>query len=140
MGRSGYSDDYDETFPNAEALCRENIARALRGKRGQAFLRELIEALDTMPQKCLVEGMLQARDGMMCAMGVVGQKRGIDMAIVDPNDAKQVGKILGIAPLMAREIAFINDNDFNWRGSETDEERWESVLIWARSQVASSND
>ena len=46
MSRSGYSDDYE---PSNIAMWRGQVASAMRGKRGQAFLRELIEALDAFP-------------------------------------------------------------------------------------------
>lgn len=53
MSRSGYNDDYDgDGFPLA--LYRENVDRAIRGRRGQVFLRDLVEALDALPEKRLI--------------------------------------------------------------------------------------
>jgi hypothetical protein len=56
MSRSGYSDDYDDG--NSLAMYRGVVASAMRGKRGQAFFRDLVDALDAMPEKRLIEGDL----------------------------------------------------------------------------------
>jgi len=49
----------------------------LRGKRGQAFLRELVAALDALPQPELSEGALgDRRTGCVCALGAVALAQG----------------------------------------------------------------
>jgi hypothetical protein len=94
MSRSGYSDDNDD---NWSLICwRGAVNSALRGKRGQAFLTELATALDAMPVKRLVTEQLQA-DGDFCTLGVVGQSRGLDMTVIDPDDAEAVADRFGIA-------------------------------------------
>jgi hypothetical protein len=45
MSRSGYSDDCSG---RELVLWRGAVASALRGRRGQAFLRELVDALDAV--------------------------------------------------------------------------------------------
>lgn len=106
MSRSGYTDDYDED--GTGGLWRGAVASALRGKRGQAFLRELAAALDAMPEKRLIANELEA-DGEFCTIGVLGAARGIDMAKIDPEDYYQVAAAFGIAPCMAQEIVYEND-------------------------------
>lgn len=49
MSRSGYVDDCE----NLE-LYRATVERSIKGKRGQAFLRELAAAMDAMPEKVLI--------------------------------------------------------------------------------------
>lgn len=56
MSRSGYSNDGENI-----AMWRGQVASAIRGKRGQAFLRELVEALDAMPEKRLTGTILFRR-------------------------------------------------------------------------------
>ena len=56
MSRCGYSEDFDD--PLELGRWRGQVESALRGKRGQRFLRELIAALDALPQKRLVENAL----------------------------------------------------------------------------------
>jgi len=103
MSRSGYSDDCDGL-----GLYRGAVESALRGKRGQVLLKELLAALDAMPDKRLVANELEA-DGQFCALGVVGKCRGIDMTKLDPDDSRQVSRVFNIAESMAREIVYIND-------------------------------
>ena len=107
MSRSGYSDDWDED-QWASIRWRGAVKAALRGKRGQAFLRELATAMDAMPVKELVSNELEA-DGQHCALGTVGHARGIDLAAIDPEDWGAVAKAFGIAETMAREIMYEND-------------------------------
>lgn len=70
MSRAGYSDDLD---PLDLGRWRAQVLSALRGKRGQAFLRDLIAALDAMPEKRLVSGDLQDETGCVCALGALGR-------------------------------------------------------------------
>lgn len=66
MSRSGYSDDDDDDGGSRLNLWRGAVERAIKGKRGQAFLRELGAALDAMPDKRLTTGELEA--GMETAL------------------------------------------------------------------------
>ena len=70
MSRSGYSDECDGWDL---IRWRGAVASAIRGQRGQAFLREMLSALDAMPEKRLISEELE-RDGEVCAMGAVGQR------------------------------------------------------------------
>jgi hypothetical protein len=57
MSRSGYSDGWD----NSVYLWRGAVNSAVNGKRGQAFLRDLRDALEAKPEKTLVKGALETR-------------------------------------------------------------------------------
>ena len=89
MSRSGYVDDVDDNWDLIR--WRGAVKSALRGKRGQAFLKEMIEALDALPEKMLIGNTLEA-DGMVCAMGAVGLKRGVDMAKIDPEEREHLAE------------------------------------------------
>lgn len=136
MSRSGYSEDYDEQFPNASALYQSSVMNAIYGRRGQKFMRELVAALDAMPEKRLIANDL-VQEGAVCAIGAVGMARGIDMTGMDPQDAHAVGAAFGIAPRMAREIVFENDEaGWDYRvWDETPEARWTRMRGWAASQL-----
>lgn len=54
MSRSGYVDDMDVDDALAHGRWRAQVASATRGKRGQKLLRDLLSALDAMPEKRLV--------------------------------------------------------------------------------------
>ncbi len=132
MSRSGYSDDYDEQFPNAGALYQASVMNAIYGRRGQKFLSELIAALDALPEKKLITDDL-IHDGAVCAIGAVGLARGVDMSALDPTNAVAVGDAFDIAPRMAREIVFENDEAGTYWSSkeETPEARWQRMRDWA---------
>lgn len=108
MSRSGYSDDCDGAELNP---WRGAVASAIRGKRGQAMLRELLSALDALPEKRLAPDSLVTDDGEYCALGALGRARGISMVPSDPEDVdpKEVARAFGIAPALAAEVMFLND-------------------------------
>lgn len=127
------------------------------------MLRELLAALDAMPEKRLIARELHA-DGDFCALGVVGAARGIDMEKLDPEDWEAVAEAFGIAPCMVREIVFENDesiDEFDWIDVElvgpvrphhpdfgrnirtvrvpaqrAEERRWRHMREWVASQIA----
>lgn len=135
MGRSGFGEDCDDDY-NTANLFTANIERATKGKRGQAFFRELLAALDAMPEKRLVPDELQTGEGEVCALGCLGKARGVDMRGVNTEDHDKLGKLFGIAPLLAREVMFENDDDFGWRShNETPEQRWKRMRDWAARQL-----
>ncbi len=126
MSRSGYSDECENLN-----LYRANVDRTIAGRRGQAFLAEMAAALDAMPDKRLVAGLL-VEDGEACAMGAVALRRGLDVSRIDDSEASELGSLFGISRIMAAEIAYINDEcgERYGRPSETPEERWTRVRAW----------
>jgi hypothetical protein len=129
MSRSGYSDDCD----GWSLICwRGAVTSAIKGNRGQAFLIELRDALDAMPERRLVADVLEA-DGEFCAIGILGAKRGVAMDKLDPMDREEVAEAFGIAPALAAEIVFMNDEG-SWN-SETPEQRWQRMRKWVDEQI-----
>lgn len=128
MSRSGYSDECDNL-----ALYRGTVLSSVKGKRGKGLLTELAEALDAMPVKELIAHELETA-GAYCALGVVGKARGIDLATLDPHNAEQIAKAFNIAPCLAREIEFVNDDDFGY-SKETPAQRWERVRQWVQQAI-----
>ena len=129
MSRSGYSEDCEDLW-----LWRQAVQRAIDGKRGQSFLKELLTTLDAMPNKRLISDELQDRSGEVCAIGSVGVARGIDMSKLDLENTDQIGKAFGIAPALVAEIEFMNDDDFYY-SSKTPEQRWQSMRDWVAKQI-----
>ena len=109
MSRSGYIDDLDDQWQYIR--WRGAVASAFNGRRGQAFLKEMLAALDALPEKVLIAHELQdtTYSGQVCAMGAVGKARGVDMEKLDPEDKETVAGTFGIADAMAAEIAYEND-------------------------------
>lgn len=133
MSRSGYTDDFDDNL--ALGRWRAIVASTIRGKRGQAFLKEMLAALDALSEKRLIRNALVidgfgdpytddiivgadelvARDGTVCAMGdvcamgAVGKARGLNLGEIDPEDPPSVAAAFGISEPLAQEIAYEND-------------------------------
>lgn len=129
MSRSGYTEDID----NWQLIkWRGQVASALRGSRGQRFLRELIAALDAMPVKELIAEEFQNEDGsQVCALGALGQVKGIDLIGLDPYDHEAISNAFDIAPQLAAEVMFENDE---LRHQEP-VDRWRRVRRWAESHL-----
>jgi hypothetical protein len=108
MSRSGYSDDCDGW---ALIRWRGAVKQAINGARGQAMLRELVQALDALPEKRLASGSLVTAEGEYCTLGALGRARGMDMAPIDPEDREAVAKAFGVAEALAAEIMYLNDEE-----------------------------
>ncbi len=131
MSRSGYSDVED----NWSLICwRGAVSSATKGKRGQAFFKELLVALDKMPVKRLITHELEA-NGEFCTLGVLGNSRGIDMGKIDPDEPEEVSKEFGIACALAQEVVFMNDEYGNYFREETPEVRWTRMRKWVADQI-----
>lgn len=136
MSRSGYTDD-----PENVAMWRGMVASATRGKRGQAFFRALLEALDAMPQKRLIAHELE-QNGEVCAIGALGRVRGVDMSQIDPECPEQVAPVFNIAECLAQEVVYMNDEWYGLRHFDgaryvdvTPEMRWDLMRRWVAQQI-----
>lgn len=137
MSRSGYDMDCDPDYDWQWILPLGARARALNGKRGQAFLRELVAALDAMPEKCLIRDDLIQEGGSVCAIGSVGVQRGIDMSGLNSYDPYSVAAAFGISKTLVSEIEYENDNAL---GDVTPEYRWRHVRDWAVGNIKEPKD
>jgi len=129
MSRSDYSYDID----NWDLIrWRGAVKSAIRGKRGQAFLKELGEAMDRMEDKHLISGKFED-EGSVCALGVIGKERGLDMSGMEEWDNEDVGKVFGIAMALAAEIQYMNDE---WLyDTDNCEKRWQVIREWVRKNI-----
>jgi hypothetical protein len=131
VSRSGYGDDFGDVDDQWGVIrWRGAVASAIRGRRGQAFLREMLAALDAMPVKELVSNGLEDGD-RVCAIGAVGRVRGVDMSNIDPEDWEQVARAFGISEALVRQIAFLNDE----YGYNDPGRRWAGMRTWVVKQL-----
>ena len=133
MSRSGYSDDCENL-----GLYRANVDRAIRGARGQAFLREMAAALDAMPVKELISEEIVSSEGQACAIGTVALARKMDVSKLDPDNQDLVAAKFGIARCLAAEIAYENDEGgpyFSNPNKETPADRWKRMRKWVDDQI-----
>jgi hypothetical protein len=131
MSRHGYSDDCDDYLQHGR--WRGQVASAIRGKRGQEFLKELIQVLEAMPEKKLIRHEL-VKDGQFCTLGAIGHARGINIEAIDPSDHEELSKKLNIAHQLVQEIEYENDENC-W---PTDEMRWSKMYQWAKNHLKES--
>jgi hypothetical protein len=119
-------------------MWRGQVESALRGKRGQKFLRDLIDGLDALPEKVLIAGRLQEPEtGCVCAIGAVGLKRGVALepleTFAEQGGGHELGRAFDVARQLALEVEYINDEAGHY--NETPEARWARVRKWAVSNL-----
>ena len=120
MSRHGYHEDLGSEDQWAYIRWRGAVASATRGARGQAMLRDLLAALEAMPDKRLVaESFVEPEEGACCTLGALCVARGVDVSdlqAVDPDDfcgdeaADIMADRLGVARALTAEIMYENDS------------------------------
>lgn len=128
MSRAGYSDDLVNTWDLIRY--RGAVASAIRGKRGQAFLKETLAAIQSLPTPTLARDSLQTPTGEVCTLGATFRHRNIDTTEIDPYDYDTVAATLGIVPALVREIAY--ENDINYPLSE---QRYDRMQRWLQANI-----
>lgn len=131
MSRSNYDEDCSDSWANIR--WRGAVNSAIRGKRGQQFLKETLQALNEMPEKKLIAADLIDPDGCVCALGCIGKKKGVAIEDIDPDDNWTVAKEMNIAYALACEISWVNDEAGPWK--EAPEQRYIRVRDWVASNV-----
>lgn len=148
MSRHGYSDDGDCDDNLAQGRWSARLKSATRGKRGQAFFRALVEALDEMPEKSLVANSLETNEGAVCAFGALARHRKVDVKALDigntefpdedweDHDWDKLAEAFDVAPTLAREVMYTNDEAWLGKGNENPSfARWAQVRAWAVRQI-----
>lgn len=153
MNRSEYVDADSEEARK----WRGKVNAAIRSKKGQAFLRELEEALLALPRKALIPNSI-AKDGCVCAFGAVAVFRKIKCAGKtfeealreieesyggedqgDPDfPAELAVGILGAPDALARELMAVNDDSGKYL--QESGQRYLEVLSWVRTKLRPSNN
>jgi hypothetical protein len=127
--------DHDDIL--AFGRWRGAVASCIRGKRGQAFLRELLAALDAIESQRLIGESLENEHGEVCALGAVGRARGLDLSEVDYEDHEAVANFFGIAEKLAQEIMWVNDEWVHRNNVPGMTERYRRVREWVLDQIDS---
>lgn len=85
-----------------------------------------------MPEKRLVRGELEDKEGSVCALGCLGKAKGVALDPHDTYEWDKLGEVFNIAPQLAQETMYINDE---WARYGTPEDRWDEVRAWAVDQI-----
>ena len=144
MSRSNYHDDvcYDWSYIRWRGAVRSGVC----SKRGQAFLRNLIDHLDAMPVKYLCSGSFKNDSGEICTLTLPLLEAGISDPIdlqsllddVECGDTKKIQRALSISDALIREIMYQNDEGGPYDG-ETGEQRWVRMRAWVAEMIRSTS-
>jgi len=147
------SDEYDYEFPNQGELWSANVRRHLKGAKGQAILRELRDALLSLPEKKLINGRLADEQGCVCTVGALAAHRGVSLKeladLIKPDEqwgeidayeaaecrTMDLGRRIGLKEVMSVTLAYRNDDVWFAPVDESDEQRYTRVLAWVESQI-----
>jgi hypothetical protein len=138
----------DEDFNNQALLWEANQERSIKGRKGQAALRELEAALLALPEKRLIANELENAQGEVCAIGAlvkfsgkenprVGDSFG-DHGEMSVGEAEieritlDLAEALGVPRLVA--VAIVYENDDRWE--QTPEQRYERILRWVQHALS----
>ena len=163
MSRAGYGDDMED--PLDLGRWRGQVASATRGKRGQRLLRDLLAALDAMPEKRLVTDVLEvstiadAKHAEQWAKITNNPPARYFTVVKRPAEYRDgdvcalgaLGKVRGLDmsnldPEEPDNVAAAFDIasplareivyvNDEWYASETPEQRWHRMRNWVASQI-----
>ena len=125
------------------------VANATKGKRGQAFLRELRKALLAMPDKRLIAGDMITPTGEVCALGQFAVYKGkaaeLRQSFIFQNEGEEyteeedlsesanwVAYRFNVPTCLAFDVAYANDEEFHY---DTPEARWRLMLQWIDARL-----
>ena len=113
---------------------RAHLEAAIRSRRGQKLLRDLLQALDAMAVKELIANSFITPSGRCCALGALGLARGIDPEDLGAlsDDHAHTAKLFGTARSLIAEIEINNDYMLK---SPTPAQRWTYMRDWVASKI-----
>lgn len=115
-----------------------------------------------MPVKELCKNNLVSQDGQYCTLGILGDYRGLNVKIVDPDDRELIATLFDISEQLAAEIMWYNDEHIEsrkceaveicgpllpyypenkrfidvWSANENEsKERWQYMRDWVSSKI-----
>ena len=122
----------DEEYPGQYALWRANCARSMRGRRGQASLRALKDALLALPAKRLIAHKMQDETGAVCAIGALSRQKGLLSDHDSDNTTVAVGERCGLPHLVSLQVVIQNDVEL---AQCTEKQRYVHMLKWIEEQL-----
>lgn len=132
MSRSGYIDDCDDVDSMLRSYgWQANVRRCIAGRRGQALLWELYQALEALPTREIVTGaLLDTSTGSVCSLGALAVYRKMPIppefcTTGAPDDepdeyefSQAMGPLFGIKDMLAREVMYENDEGDQWHWAD----------------------
>ncbi len=132
-----YQDDYGFE-PWMEGQQAGALQSAIRGRRGQQLLRDLVAGLDALPEPELSAGALEDEaTGCCCAFGAVRRYRGAAAVPLyfDPMeedlDPPHHAEPFDVAPALAWAVVEVNEGWSDSNQESARRQRWVRVRAWA---------
>ena len=148
------SEEDEEDYNNQALLWEANLERSLKGRKGQAALRELEAALLALPDKRLIANQTVDDGGSVCAIAALAQHRGYkgDLSLpkepdYDKDDFEywdeyeyqeaveaamlKIAADLGVPRMVASAIIYENDDTY----ISTPEQRYTKMLRWTQRHL-----
>jgi hypothetical protein len=132
--------DCDDYFyePWMEGQAAGALRSAIRGRRGQQLLRDLVAGLDALPVPELAAGALEDPEtGCVCALGAVRLQRGQEAVPLrfDPSDPdvdwRELAEPFDISETLANAVVGQNEYGSQSNDEQSRRRRWLSVRAWA---------
>ena len=132
--------DFDDYYwePWMEGQAAGAMRSAIRGRRGQQLLRDLIAGLDALPVQELAAGALEDPEtGCVCALGAVRLQRGAEAVPLhfDPTDPdidwRDLAEPFDISETLANAVVSQNEYYDKFNDEYSRRRRWQSVRAWA---------
>ena len=137
MSRYSDCDDYGWE-PWMEGQAAGALRSAIRGRRGQRLLRDLIAGLNALPEPELAAGSLEDPEtGCVCALGAVRLQRGPEAVPLrfDPSDPdidwRELAEPFDISETLAHAVVAQNEYGSRRNDEQSRRRRWLSVRAWA---------
>jgi hypothetical protein len=145
MGRIyEYGGDFESWMEGQDAGA---LKSAIKGRRGQRFLQDLLAALDSLPEPELSAGALEDETtGCCCAFGAVRRFRGESSVPLwfDPMDEDvdphHLAELFDVSQRLAWEVVVVNDTYCGNNNSPGDRRRrFKEVREWAVRNIRTDN-
>ena len=116
-----------------EACRKLDLDESISSRQGQRFLRDLLDALDSLAYKLLDNMVLIGEFGEVCALGSMLVHQGIDPHGISPGDFDRIAVLLDTSVTLVEAVVTVNDERDS--SQETGESRWRRVHDWATSKL-----
>ena len=123
----------------AKITAPRGLEAAISGKRGQVLLRDLLAALDAMPEKLLIASDFVWPDGKCCALGALGLARGMNSEDLNAlgNNLVKTAREFAAPPSLI--VAIWRENDagpcVGRRTYQFQNSRWIYMRAWVASKI-----
>lgn len=147
MSRLDYGDGDSYWEPWMDGQQAGALRSATRGKRGQRFLRDLIEALDALPVPELAVGALEDEEtGCCCAFGAVRRHRGAENVPLGFDPTREdmppdsLAQPFDVSQTLAWAVVQANEESSTSNTPDARRRRFKEVRRWAVAKLCAAGE